>query len=456
MIKLGNKLVKYIYLGDKRVNRVYLGDKIVSAIITAIPTFTATMTYNKNTQTASFNNYNADAMTVSGNTGKNAGTYTATFSLKPGYIWSDFTFEDKTVTWTIGKATGFITLSRSSFTLADMSATFTAIADDGEGTVTMSQSSTTYCTAVLSNGTVTVTPKLNGGTNTLTFSAAANTNYTAATATLTVTVAVPVTFTGANATITGTRTGDWVITVKATTTINFSKLAGPVDVFLVGGGGAGSTWWIQKANDNYYNMGGGGGGGGYTKTAKNVNLAVNTNYTATVGGGAQGGGTSPGGYSFFSPLDSTYRAEGGVTPWDSSPTHQGDGDWDGGAGGSGGGAGSWSNGANGGSNGGNGGGGTQNPGGTGQGTTTRAFGESSGTLYSGGGGAGVGLYYTGSSVLGTRGSGGSGGGGAGGENGTANTGGGGGGHDCRLDGGTYSAPIGSGGSGIVLIRNHRT
>lgn len=87
--------------------------------------------------------------------------------------------------------------------------------------------------------------------------------------------------------------------------------------------------------------------------------------------------------------------------------------------------------------------------GKGQGTTTREFGESVGTLYAGGGGAGG----NGSAQA----KGGSGGGGNGAYSGTnaqptsgaANTGGGGGGMYYGL------TNVGKGGSGIVVIRNHR-
>lgn len=81
-------------------------------------------------------------------------------------------------------------------------------------------------------------------------------------------------------------------------------------------------------------------------------------------------------------------------------------------------------------------------GGTGQGTTTREFGESTGNLYAGGGGGG----YDGGAGIG-----GAGGGGNGGDEnatpGQENSGGGGGGND--------SEPGANGGSGIVIIRNAR-
>ena len=139
----------------------------------------------------------------------------------------------------------------------------------------------------------------------------------------------------------------------------------------------------------------------------------------------------------------------------------GSGNWDAnnGYGKAGSGGGAYGNGAvnNGGSNGGN--GDPQNAAnigidhwgspGKGQGTTTREFGESTGTLYAGGGGAGG----NGSAQA----KGGSGGGGNGAYSGTnaqptsgeANTGGGGGGMYYGL------TNVGKGGSGIAVIRNHR-
>jgi hypothetical protein len=45
-------------------------------------------------------------MVISGTTsGTNVGTYTAKFTPKDGYEWSDGTTDAKSVTWTIGKAT---------------------------------------------------------------------------------------------------------------------------------------------------------------------------------------------------------------------------------------------------------------------------------------------------------------------------------------------------------------
>ena len=224
--------------------------------------------------------------------------------------------------------------------------------------------------------------------------------------------------------------GNWRVKFLASGRFDlYSSLS--IDLFLVGGGGSG----YYRSNNQYS----GGGGGGYTRTQKNVSIANNNSYNIVVGAGGaipttQGTGNNGQASSAFG-----YSASGGYAP------NNGVFAYDliaGGNGGSGGGSAA----SNGGSDGSNGSG---TYGGAGQGTTTREFGESTGTLYSGGGGGG-GDAYGGWVVT----SGGAGGGGGGNVtntkagDGVANTGGGGG-----------NAPglgkCGSGGSGIVIIRNHR-
>ena len=220
---------------------------------------------------------------------------------------------------------------------------------------------------------------------------------------------------------------------------NFTIPAGvtAIDVFLVGGGGG---------SGNEYNTGWGGSGGGYTLTEKK--LAVTPGTTASVLIGAGGVGVD-GGATTFTIGSKTLTANGGKKCFNSEA----------GAGGSGGGGGGQYNlnAGNGGSDGSDG-----NPsvaigtqaftkvGGAGQGSTTRAFGESGGTLYSGGGGG----AWSPTGYTGKRGLGGASGGGNGQEvfsttniatSGTANTGGGAGGH--------YDADYtGVGGSGIAIVR----
>lgn len=234
---------------------------------------------------------------------------------------------------------------------------------------------------------------------------------------------------------------NWKIRFLTSGTLTFQALNGAengIDVFLVGGGGAGgASCYVNSENPLW---GGGGGGGGYTNTQKEVSVTQGTTYTITVGAGGTGvsgaNGNDGGSSSAFG-----ISANGGKGGYAGTTQTNGR---KGGAGGSGGGAGgkyskdtgsSTASGA-GGSDGGNGGG---SSGGTGQGTTTREFGESTGTLYAGGGGGAK-------SSSGSNSAGGSGGGTAGnGENASANTGGGGGGG---------STPA-NGGSGIIIIRNKR-
>lgn len=208
------------------------------------------------------------------------------------------------------------------------------------------------------------------------------------------------------------------------------------DIFLVGGGGSGS---YGSSNGN---NGGGGAGGGYTLTEKGKSITNGQTLVIVIGAGGNATGSTTaartGGSSYVNGL--TSEVAGGKPS--SSPSA--------GAGGSGGGRGKkYDNGDDreipavpGGSD-----GSSSYGGGTGQGTTTRAFSNTNGTLYSGGGG-GAG----GNSGYSSGAAGGAGGGGKGGDygvigvSGGINTGGGGGGSGARTTTRT------SGGSGIVLIR----
>ena len=73
--------------------------------IDVVPTQNGTLTYTGSPQSPSWNSYNPDTLTLGGVTsGTNAGTYTATFTPKDPYKWSDGTTTAKQVQWTIGKA----------------------------------------------------------------------------------------------------------------------------------------------------------------------------------------------------------------------------------------------------------------------------------------------------------------------------------------------------------------
>lgn len=293
------------------------------------------------------------------------------------------------------------------------------------GSIVNGETSSTYTKSGLSSvGTYTVYCKVTSSAG----------SVDSRTATLTVVSSQPSYTYSGNASLVNDGDNNYRIKFLSSGNLTFTNLgcmANGIDIFCVGGGGGGAA-------DR-----GGGGAGGKTATAKAMTLSTGTTYTITVGSGggvwSGTGGTS----SFKSGSTSFCSADGG-----------GGGDYAGGNGGSGGGGAGhttadeeWEgatpkNAGTGGNNGGNGGAGYYGKG-TGQGTTTREFGETSGDLYAGGGGGGP-TYGT----YGGWGAGGAGGGGGSSSNGdnqdgTTNTGGGGQGRG------------GAGGSGIVVIRNKR-
>lgn len=214
-----------------------------------------------------------------------------------------------------------------------------------------------------------------------------------------------------------------------------------VDIFCVGAGGGGG------AGSSTNGSGKGGGAGGFTKTVKKVSLVGGTAYTVTVGAGvvkAEGGASS---------------VKQGSTVLCTANGGKASSSLNGASGGSGGGAVGLVNddarGGQGASNGANAANTSVASGGQGQGTTTRKFEDSNGTLYAGGGG---GSFYGADASLYGKGVDGGGNGGVGDYHaqykaptaGTANTGGGGGGEPTNGSGaGT------KGGSGLVSIRNAR-
>jgi hypothetical protein len=224
--------------------------------------------------------------------------------------------------------------------------------------------------------------------------------------------------------------GDWRIKFNATGTFRVTSQV-TVDIFVVGGGGGGSSRWAGTNSSTGLDQGrGAGGGGGYTTTERNFVLMPNTDYKITIGaGGTQSTqdynactGTA-GGTSSFANISAAGGKGGGLS-----------GSYGvGGNGGSGGagypgytggqGSGAYKGGVDGGD-------GVGNSGyaGKGQGTTTREFGETTGTLYSTGGD----YYRSIANIVAVK----------------ANTGDGG-------DGGANNGSAGVGASGIVVIRNAR-
>ena len=235
-------------------------------------------------------------------------------------------------------------------------------------------------------------------------------------------------------------TADWKIRLLSSGTFTFTEEPPLIDVFLVGGGGGGGAGKAKYSGSETigpFGSGGGGGAGGYTKTVTKITSNVGSIYNIVIGVGGtsgQAGGTT----SAFTYSVAGGGAGGSVSTVSESTANEGKP----GTGGSNGGAGYRYLNAP-----------SINPGSDGvpgQGTTTREFGESTGTLYAGGGAGGRGTNgYVGNSESAT---GGAGGGGNSGTAGTANTGGGGGGGNGTYPPGSDGA---SGGSGIVIIRAYK-
>ncbi len=223
--------------------------------------------------------------------------------------------------------------------------------------------------------------------------------------------------------------GNFVIRFKTSGTLIITDegKASSLDVFLVGGGGGGDRGTTSGTGHSS-----GGGGGGYTATHSSVAINTSVPYPITVGAGGAGGkleyGTATDGgqttafgktvnggkktFLKYSPIDAAGGGDGGSgggTAYINSSYQARDGGIDGGDG-----AGRYP--------------------GKGQGTTTKEFGT--GKLYSTGGKGGIPTKHAGDSAAVNTGDGGEGGG--------------------RTNGGTADmVPGGSGGSGIVCIRNHR-
>lgn len=150
--------------------------------IANIPSQSGSLTYTGGSQSPTWSNYNTTYMTIGGTTsGTNAGSYNATFTPTTDYRWSDGTTTVKTVSWSIGKATGTLTVSPNSIELSpsNLSDTFT-IGGNHDGTVSVVSNNTGIATVSRSGNTVTVNNvNQTTGNTTITVSCTAGTNYTA-------------------------------------------------------------------------------------------------------------------------------------------------------------------------------------------------------------------------------------------------------------------------------------
>ena len=145
-----------------------------------VPSQSGSLTYTGSAQSPSWSNYSSTTSTLGGTTsGTNAGSYTATFTPKANYKWSDGTTAAKSVTWKIGKAAGSLSISPTSMTIdTDRDTGTITVTRAGDGAISASSNNTDVATVSVSGNTVTVTKKATGSA-TITISVAAGTNHTA-------------------------------------------------------------------------------------------------------------------------------------------------------------------------------------------------------------------------------------------------------------------------------------
>lgn len=149
-----------------------------------IPTVTGEteFTYDGGVKTIAFEGLDEDTIVVTGAAATEAGTHTATVSLKNSaqYFWKDLTNAPKTHTWTITKAAGSVTLSESSVTLDEELYSTTVTVSDATGAVSVSSSDESVATASIDGDTITITsPDGKTGTAVITVTVAASANYNA-------------------------------------------------------------------------------------------------------------------------------------------------------------------------------------------------------------------------------------------------------------------------------------
>ena len=164
---------------------------IVKATV-SLPTQNGTLTYNGNSQSPIWSGYDSGKLTLGGTTsGTNAGNYTATFTPKTNYQWSDGSVTAKNATWKINKAAGSLSLNKTSLSLNASTKTGTiTVTRAGDGAITATSSSTNVATVSVSGTTVTVTA-VGSGSSTITVKVAEGTNHTApANKTISVTAAL--------------------------------------------------------------------------------------------------------------------------------------------------------------------------------------------------------------------------------------------------------------------------
>lgn len=237
------------------------------------PSIVGNLTYTGSAQSPQWADYDSSKMSVGGTqSGTNAGSYTTTFTPLEGYVWPDGSADAYSVTWSIAKAAGSVTLSKTSISLGSGESTTFTVTRSGNGAISVSTSNAPIATATRSSTTVTVKGVATGSA-TITVSVAEGTNHLAASATCAVTVAQMYTVTIEKASISALGEFYWYFKINGT------KYTGTSSVTLSVKSG---TEWQAYVNVN-------GVAGGYVqydgKSSSSITDTVTSNLNVRFDGG---------------------------------------------------------------------------------------------------------------------------------------------------------------------------
>ena len=314
---------KYTLTVNKATGYVTLSATSGSVTYNKTGTFTVATNHGGTLSVASAATGTATA-SISGTTvtvkGVKAGSTTITVTCA---ATTNYTAATAKYTLTVNKATGSLTVSPTTLSIAKGGTGTITATRSGNGTVSATSSNTSIATVSVSGTKITVTGKA-AGTVTITVKCAAGTNHTApANKTVTVYVAPDA---GTEYIITETQT--WVV-----------PATGYYDLELHGGGGGGSSGYSyedDEGNTMRYNGDGGGGSGSYWT---NVYLTAGTKISVVIGAG--GAGAPEGHFAVYSEDGEassfgTYTVAGGAggdnrgtgagaenTPWFLHPAQDG-------------------------------------------------------------------------------------------------------------------------------------
>ncbi len=154
----------------------------IERAVVAVPAQSGSLRYTGSTLSPSWNNYDSQKLTLGGTTyAVNAGTYTATFTPKSNYKFSDGVTTAKIVYWKIAKAAGSFTLSKSQLSINNLFGEKTVtVSRAGDGAIHATSQHSNIATCSVSGATITIQPKTTGHT-TITVSVAEGTNHDATT-----------------------------------------------------------------------------------------------------------------------------------------------------------------------------------------------------------------------------------------------------------------------------------